>query len=114
MLSGFCTLLIFDLLGELLAHQLHLPFPGALVGLLLLLAWLALRGGPGADLQGSSDRLLGCLALFYVPAAAGLITRFDVLAHDGWRIALAIVVASGLGLATTAYLMERLAPVAAE
>jgi len=108
MLAAISTLLLFQFVGEALAAITHVPIPGPLIGMLLLLAWLMIRGGPSAELEGFGRSLLSWLAMLFVPASTGLITGRALLEADWWRIALAIVVSTALGLATTGWLMDRL------
>jgi len=108
MLSAISTILLFQLIGEVLATITHVPVPGPLIGMLLLLVWLMVRGGPSAELEGFGRNLLSWLALLFVPASTGLITGLTLLEADWWRIALAIAVSTALGLATTGWLMDRL------
>ncbi|MGF6553036.1 CidA/LrgA family protein [Paraburkholderia youngii] len=108
MLAAISTLLLFQFVGETLATFMHAPVPGPLIGMLLLLAWLMVRGGPSAELDRFGRSLLSWLALLFVPAATGLVSGLRLLEADWWRIALAIAVSTTLGLATTGWLMDRL------
>ncbi|CAR57627.1 MULTISPECIES: CidA/LrgA family protein [Burkholderia cepacia complex] len=108
MLNALSILLVSQLVGELLAQLTHAPIPGPLIGMLLLLGVLMWKGGPSQELEGFGKSLLSWLAMLFVPAATGLITEFDRLAADWWRIAAAIFVSTLLGLATTGWAMERL------
>lgn len=108
MLAAISTLLLFQFVGETLATVTHVPVPGPLIGMVLLLAWLMVRGGPSVELERFGRSLLSWLALLFVPAATGLVTGLRLLEADWWRIALAIAVSTALGLATTGWLMDRL------
>lgn len=108
MLNALSILLVSQLVGELLAQLTHAPIPGPLIGMLLLLGVLMWKGGPSQELEGFGKSLLSWLAMLFVPAATGLITEFDRLAADWWRIAAAIFLSTLLGLATTGWAMERL------
>jgi holin-like protein len=108
MLNALSTLLACQLAGELIARAAHVPIPGPLIGMLLLFAWLLLRGGPSPELDRFSGNLLSWLALLFVPAATGLVVGLNQLATDWWRIALAIVGSTVAGLATTAWVMNSL------
>lgn len=108
MLAAISTLLLFQFIGETLATVTHVPVPGPLIGMVLLLAWLMVRGGPSVELERFGRSLLSWLALLFVPAATGLVTGLRLLEADWWRIALAIAVSTALGLATTGWLMDRL------
>jgi holin-like protein len=108
MLNSLSTLLVCQMTGELVARAAHISIPGPLLGMLLLFAWLLLRGGPSPELDRFSRDLLSWLALLFVPAATGLVVGLNQLAADWWRIALAIVGSTVAGLATTAWVMSSL------
>ena len=46
MLTQLGLLMMFQLIGEVVVSALGIPFPGSLCGMLLLLGYLYLRGGP--------------------------------------------------------------------
>ncbi|MFD1557537.1 CidA/LrgA family protein [Paraburkholderia silviterrae] len=108
MLNAFSILLVCQLAGEALAHLSHLPVPGPLIGMLILLGWLIWRRGPSEELERFSRNLLSWLAMLFVPAATGLVTGLHQLAADWWRIGAAIFVSTFLGLCTTGLIMDRL------
>jgi hypothetical protein len=62
-LAAISTLLLFQFIGEALATLTHVPVPGPLIGMLLLLAWLMFRGGPSEELESFGRSLLSWLAL---------------------------------------------------
>ena len=82
--------------------------PGPVLGLLLLLGILALRGGPDEAMRSTSTGLLRHLSLLFVPAGVGVITQLDALGRDWLAITVAIVASTALGLAVTALVMQRL------
>ncbi|RQZ29894.1 CidA/LrgA family protein [Burkholderia sp. Bp9090] len=108
MLSALSTLLANQFVGELLAQLTGAPIPGPLIGMLLLLGILIWKSGPSPDLEKFGDDLLSWLAMLFAPPATGLMTAFDQLTADWWRIAAAILLSTLLGLATTGWIMERL------
>jgi hypothetical protein len=46
MIAALTQLLVLQLVGEVIARTLALPIPGPVIGMALLFAALALRGGP--------------------------------------------------------------------
>ena len=104
-LRGFACLLLLQTVGELLVHWLHLPFPGPVLGLLLLLG--ALRWPPlQAPIAAAAELLLEHLSLLFVPVGVGVITHLDLVARYGGRLIAIIVVSTWLGLAVTALLLR--------
>lgn len=111
MLSGLTLLLICQLIGEVLARVLHLPVPGPVLGLLLLLVILLRLDDAPASVRRAAESLLQHLALFYVPAGVGLIVHAARIAEDGRNIAIVLILSSAVTLAVTAwcfnYLLRR-------
>ena len=108
MLRALTVLVLCQFAGEVVARAAGLPLPGPVLGLVLLLAILILRGGPDDDLRATSNGLLRHLSLLFVPAGVGIVTQLDALARDWQAIVVAILVSTGLGLAVTGWLMQRL------
>lgn len=104
-LRGLAWLLAFQLVGELLARGLNLPFPGPVVGMLLLL--LALRWATVREPAGQcSDFLLSHLSLLFVPVGVGVMTHLSLVTQYGLRMMLVIVLSTLAGLAVTALIMH--------
>ena len=104
-LRGLTWLLLLQSLGELLARGLALPFPGPVVGMLLLL--LALRW---PMVGACADFLLGHLSLLFVPVGVGVMTHLALVSQYGGRMLLVIVLSAWIGLAVTALVLFKLSP----
>ena len=106
-LKGLAWLLLAQSAGELLARGLHLPLPGPVLGLLILLVtlrWNAVRAPVGA----AADVLLGHLSLLFVPVGVGVMTHVGLITQHGARMLVVIVVSSWVGLAVTALVLRSL------
>lgn len=113
MIGALATLLCCQLAGELIARLIALPVPGPVLGLLLLLALLAVRRGAPAELQSVADGLLRHLSLLFVPAGVGIMLHAARLEAEWPAIAAAILVSTGLTIVVTALVFRlalRLAP----
>ena len=100
-LRGLAWLLALQSIGELLARGLRLPFPGPVVGMLLLLValrWSVVREPVAACAQF----LLSHLSLLFVPVGVGVMTHLALLSQYGLRMLVVIVVSTWIGLAVTA------------
>ena len=100
-LRGLTWLLVFQSVGELLARGLTLPFPGPVVGMLLLLfalRWSAIN----EPVSRCADFLLSHLSLLFVPVGVGVMTHFSLVYQYGFRMLLVIVLSTLAGLAVTA------------
>lgn len=91
MLRGLFWLVLLQLCGVLL-NQLLLPMlPGSIIGLLLLAAWLMVRGTVPESLQQAASGLLAYLPLLLVVSASGIMISSDVLFDQLPLIAAALV-----------------------
>jgi holin-like protein len=98
MLTQLLVLMDFQLAGEILVRSLGLVFPGPLCGLLLLLGWLRLRGGPSEDLARVGSGLIDHLGLLFVPAGTAIIGFGALLLSDGLAIGAALLLSTGLAI----------------
>jgi putative effector of murein hydrolase LrgA (UPF0299 family) len=109
-IGGLTRLLLFQGLGEVLSKFL-LPFvPGPVLGLLLLLAWLALRREVQADLDGVSAAFSRHLGLLFVPAAVGVVMFLPQLREHALAIGVALVASVLATVAASALMLRVLAP----
>ena len=84
-LRGLAWLLAFQSAGELLARGLKLPFPGPVVGMLLLLLalnWPAVR----RDVSICAEFLLTHLSLLFVPVGVGVVAHLDLVTRYGLQM----------------------------
>jgi len=109
MLQGLAILLTLQSMGEALSRLLHLPYPGPVIGMVLLL--IALRW-PAVQVRvrvrSVADFLLAHLSLLFVPVGVGVITQLDVLARYGLRLAVVLVLSTWIGMAVSALVLRRL------
>jgi holin-like protein len=99
-LRGLAWLLVLQSLGEVLARGLALPFPGPVVGMVLLL--LALRWRVVREpVAVCADFLLAHLSLLFVPVGVGVMTHLSLVSQYGVRMLVVIVVSTLIGLAVT-------------
>lgn len=109
MIGALTTLLVCQLLGEILVRALHLPVPGPVLGMVLLFATLVLRGREAAPALGATaDALLGNLGLLFVPAGVGVVLYLPLLARDWAPISLAVLAGTLLAIAATGRLAQAL------
>ncbi|WP_407570897.1 CidA/LrgA family protein [Deinococcus altitudinis] len=93
---GLGLLLGFATLGQGLVTLTRLPFPGSVVGLLLLLAALGLRWVRLEWVEVAADTLLGLLGLLFVPAAVGVVDYLGAWRQwPGWLLVMAAGVLIG-------------------
>ena len=98
MLLHLLLLMGFQLVGELIATGLALTFPGPLCGLILLLVWLHLSGGPSEDFVRTAAVLTDHLGLLFVPAGAAIVGFSALLLNEGLAIGAALLLSTGLAI----------------
>ncbi|TRX55115.1 CidA/LrgA family protein [Thalassomonas sp. M1454] len=103
---GFALLILFQFLGEVVVILLELPVSGPVVGLVLLLLTLIVRGRVGQPLQQVSSTLLGHLSLLFVPAGVGLMLHYELLVKEWFAISLALIIGTVIMLVCTALCMS--------
>jgi holin-like protein len=110
MIRGFFLLLLYQLIGEVLARSLSLPAPGPVIGLALLTLslWLWNRRKPftddelaASDVGKAANGLLGSLSLLFVPAGVGVVQYLGLLRDQGVALATALVVSTVLTMLAT-------------
>jgi holin-like protein len=108
MLRAITTLLLFQLVGEIIARALDIPIPGPVVGMLLLLLTLLVRGNALPELETTARRLLSQLALLFVPAGVGVMAHVALLQREWLAIVITLVLSTYITLIVTALTMRLL------
>lgn len=97
------------LAGTSLASGFHLPLPGSLLGMLLLLCLLAAGVVREEQLDELGRFMLTHLAFFFVPLAVGVMTYSALLSSAGPVLVIALVGSAAAGLAVAGLVGQALA-----
>ncbi|GIZ12403.1 CidA/LrgA family protein [Pseudomonas sp. NCCP-436] len=108
LLRGLSWLVLCQLLGTALNALLLPMLPGPIIGMLLLFAFLLLRGEVGESLNEASTSLLRYLPLILVPPAVGVMAYASDIAADFWAVVGALVLSLLFSVALSGWLMQRL------
>ncbi len=108
MVEWITVLILCQLAGEAAVALTHVPVPGPVCGMALLFGALVWNGRLPDDLGKTADALLSNLSLLFVPAGAGVMLHFKLLAGDWLPLGAALIVSTLLTIAVTALLMARL------
>jgi holin-like protein len=110
MIASFSLILLCQLAGEVFVRALHLPIPGPVIGLVLLLVLLLARDrfallarGPlgGEGVERASRGMLANLSLLFIPAGVGVVQKLDLLAEHGVAIIVILAVSVVVTLLAT-------------
>lgn len=102
MLPSLFLLLICQVLGEVLHRLTGLALPGSVIGMMLLIGWLALVRRERPTLSAISAWLTAHLSIMFVPAAVGLMQEGDALARYGVGLVVATTVSTIVTIIVTA------------
>ena len=106
MLAALTILLIFQLLGDVIAQFFGLPVPGPVLGMVLLFIALVIRGGAPAWLKDTSGTLLQHLSLLFVPAGAGVMVHAARIGDEWLAILLSLVGSTAITIGITALVLR--------
>lgn len=107
-LAALALLLGLQLLGTLLVDVTHLPVPGAVIGLVVLLLVGARFPGFVRRAEPAGEPLLRHLQLLFVPPGVGALTQLSTLVHSAGPLALAVGGSFALGLVVAGLLLQKL------
>lgn len=102
MVNALLALLVCQLAGETAVGILHLPIPGPVLGLLLMLTALAMMKKVPESLDKVSGTLLANLSLLFVPAGVGIVAHLSRVTEEILPISVALIVSTVATLAVTA------------
>lgn len=112
MIRSAAIVLVLLLASDAIAERYGLPVPGAALGLVLLTAAFAFRGGPDRGSEELFDFAAPYFPLFFVPAAVGVVASAGMLSSTWTYILVAIVAGTTATLLITAivfqFLMRRI------
>ena len=108
MLPALTLLLVYQTIGEIIAHCLDLPVPGPVIGMLLLFVSLIIKGKTPDNLRDTANTLLTHLSLLFVPAGVGVMVHFGRIRNEAWPIAISLIASTALTIAVTAWLLNRI------
>ena len=106
MIAGLVQILLFQGLGELISKFVLTTLPGPVIGLVLLLAWLMLRGKLDPSLALVADGFSQYLGLLFVPAAVGVVLFLPQLKEHAGALITALVVSVVLTITTSALILK--------
>ncbi|XOZ34899.1 CidA/LrgA family protein [Halomonadaceae bacterium KBTZ08] len=104
--AGLALILVFQLAGLALEQIPGMPLPGPISGMILFFVYLVLTGGGHEPENEAARHLLSHMALFYIPAGAGIVTVGALLMQHALGITLALTLGTLVAFLTAAHLMQ--------
>ena len=109
MIAGLVQILLFQGLGEIVARFFLPLIPGPVIGLVLLLAWLRVRGSVPASVDLVATAFSQHLGLLFVPAAVGVVMFWPHIRSHAVAVVAALLVSVVATMAVTALVVRALA-----
>jgi holin-like protein len=108
LLGALTLLLVCQAFGEAVVRLAGLPVPGPVMGMLLLFAWLMVKGEVPDTVAKTTSGLLEHLSLLFVPAGVGVVLYLDLVAAEWQAIVASLVVSTLATILVTAFVMRKL------
>ena len=99
-------ILIFSMLGECLSTAFSLPVPGSIIGLVLLFLALQFKIIRLCHIYDVGQFLLSNMTILFLPAAVGVMDKFDVIAPNLVGIVVITLGAIVLNIATIGLVVQ--------
>lgn len=94
-------LYLINKLGYFIVDFFHLPLPGNVMGMVILLFLLSVRAVPLKWIEAGSGVLIKHLAFFFIPIAVGLMNYGSLFLHYGITLFIVIIGSIVLGIFVT-------------
>jgi holin-like protein len=107
MIKGSFFILLFYFLGEMFSLLIRGFIPGSVLGMVLLFLSLFFKIIKPENVKDTAITITKNMAVFFVPAAVGLMAYGDILSHSLLAILLAIGGSTVLTIITVALIQER-------
>ncbi|NNU74695.1 CidA/LrgA family protein [Clostridium estertheticum] len=107
-LRQLTIILIPYIIGTVLQITLHLPIPGAVIGLILLFLGLQIGIVKLEMIEELCEFLLSNMSFFFIPAGVGLMTAFGVLKGKWIPFIIIVVLSTCLVWIVTAFVVKTL------
>jgi holin-like protein len=95
-------ILSINLAGDLISRYLHLPLPGPITGMLLLLILLLTGVLKEREIRDTADFMLQNMGFFFIPAGVSIMISYHTLEGFYFETVVVVVVSTILVMAATA------------
>lgn len=108
MINALLIILCCLFAGEMIVHFTGLIVPGSVVGMMILLIGLMIKGGLPDDLDQTASIFVKYIGLLFVPAGAGISLYLGLLVDEWLVILVASFTSTVLTLIAVAYAFKLL------
>lgn len=108
MIRGIFYILLFFFIGEFISHLIYGFVPGSIIGMILMFIFLHFKIIKEEDVEGVANSFTRNMAIFFIPAGAGLLGASDMLSKFWVSIIIVCSVSSLLVIAVVALIQEKM------
>lgn len=101
-------LYVLSLLGSIIVEFLHLPLPGSIIGLIILLLLLHMKIVKKEYVADGAGFLLPILTLLFIPATVGVVNYPELLSWLGVSLLIITIISTIFSLGVTAKFAQKL------
>ena len=105
MLASIAIILGFQIAGEIISRVAHLPVPGPVLGMVLMLLASFAQDRIIGTIRPTAGFLLSNLSLLFVPAGVGIMRHGERFLNEGAAIMATIVLSTLIAMAASAYVI---------
>lgn len=106
LLREMLIILAIYFVSEFISKSLHLPIPGNILGMLILLFLLCTKVVKVEMIDKVSTFLLDHLAFFFIPAGVGIITAYNVLRGNAIKLLIVAIVSTFIIMAISGVVVQ--------
>lgn len=92
--------------GDIIAYLTHLPVPGSVIGMVILLILLKIKFVRLSSVKKGAGFFLAMMLLFFVPAVLAILNHPEFIGWTGLKILLVIFVGTAVVMTCTALTIE--------
>ena len=108
MIRGIFYILLFYFIGECVSYLIYGFIPGSIIGMILLFLVLHFNIIREDDVENVANAFTRNMAVFFIPAGAGLLGASDVLSKFWVSIIVVCTVSSLLVISVVALIQEKM------
>lgn len=101
-------LYVLSLLGGIIVEFLHVPLPGSIIGLIILLLLLHMKIVKKEYVADGAGFLLPVLTLLFIPATVGVVNYPELLSWLGVSLLIITIISTIFSLGVTAKFAQKL------
>ncbi len=97
-------IILFALVGHLLSYLLsliHFPFPGSLIGMILLFVFLLTGWIKADDIHEVGQYFIDNMGMFFIPGAILILNNLALLSEIWWKLVIIILVSFVISFTAT-------------